>query len=43
MIHALAIIDPAAKLSLDVTVGPWSIIGPEVEIGSGTILSLIHI
>ncbi len=38
MIHALAIVDPAAKLSSDVTVGPWSIIGPEVEIGEGTII-----
>lgn len=38
MIHALAIVDPAAKLSSDVTVGPWSIIGPEVEIGSGTVI-----
>jgi UDP-N-acetylglucosamine acyltransferase len=38
MIDALAIIDPSAKLSANVSVGPWSIIGPEVEIGSGTII-----
>jgi len=36
MIDERAIIDPTAKLADDVTVGPWSIIGPEVEIGPGT-------
>lgn len=36
MIDERAIIDPKAKLADDVTVGPWSIIGPEVEIGPGT-------
>ena len=36
MIDSRAIIDPSAKLADDVTVGPWSIIGPEVEIGPGT-------
>ena len=36
MIDSLAIVDPAAKLAEDVTVGPWSIVGPEVEIGPGT-------
>ena len=38
MIDALAIIDPNAKLSANVSVGPWTIIGPEVEIGPGTII-----
>lgn len=38
MIDALAIIDPTAKLSADVSVGPWSIIGPDVEIGPGTVI-----
>ena len=38
MIDALAIIDPNAKLSANVSVGPWTIIGPAVEIGSGTII-----
>lgn len=38
MIDALAIVDTAAKLSADVSVGPWSRIGPEVEIGPGTII-----
>jgi UDP-N-acetylglucosamine acyltransferase len=38
MIHSTALIDPDAKLSDDVLVGPWSIIGAGVEIGSGTII-----
>lgn len=36
MIDKRAIIDPSAKLADDVTVGPWSIVGPDVEIGPGT-------
>ena len=36
MIHETAIIDEGAKLADDVRVGPYSIIGAEVEIGSGT-------
>ena len=36
MIHATAIIDPGARLAPDVSVGPYSIIGAEVEIGSRT-------
>jgi UDP-N-acetylglucosamine acyltransferase len=36
MIDSRAIVDPTAKLAEDVTVGPWSIVGPEVEIGPGT-------
>ena len=35
MIHETAIIDPSAKIAKDVTIGPYSIIGPEVEIGNG--------
>ncbi|MEC8427811.1 MAG: acyl-[acyl-carrier-protein]--UDP-N-acetylglucosamine O-acyltransferase, partial [Pseudomonadota bacterium] len=31
MIDPRAIIDPAAKLAADVSVGPWSVIGPDVE------------
>lgn len=38
MIDALAIVDSAACLSSDVSIGPWSIIGPQVEIGPGTII-----
>jgi UDP-N-acetylglucosamine acyltransferase len=36
LIDSRAIIDSSANLSGDVTVGPWSIIGPNVEIGAGT-------
>ncbi len=36
MIHATAIVDERAKLDENVTIGPYSIIGPEVEIGAGT-------
>jgi UDP-N-acetylglucosamine acyltransferase len=36
MIHATAIVDPAARLAADVEVGPYAVIGPHVEIGSGS-------
>lgn len=36
MIDPRAIIDSKAKLATNVTVGPWSIIGPDVEIGEGS-------
>jgi len=36
MIHATAIIHPAARLADDVSVGAYSVIGEHVEIGSGT-------
>ncbi|OUR64327.1 acyl-[acyl-carrier-protein]--UDP-N-acetylglucosamine O-acyltransferase [Methylophaga sp. 42_25_T18] len=35
MIHQTAIIDPSATLAEDVTVGPYSVIGADVEIGAG--------
>lgn len=35
-IHPQAIVDPSAKIAGDVTIGPWSYIGPDVEIGEGT-------
>ena len=35
MIHPTAIIDPAARIAEGVTIGPWTLIGPEVEIGAG--------
>ena len=35
-IHSSAIIDPGAELGADVSVGPFSIIGPRVRIGRGT-------
>ena len=36
MIHKTAIVDSKAKISEDVTVGPFSVIGPDVDIGKGT-------
>ena len=38
MIHKTAIIDSEAKISEDVKVGPYSVIGPHVEIGEGTVV-----
>ena len=38
MIHKTAIVDKNAKISDKVEIGPYSIIGPEVEIGSGTVV-----
>lgn len=38
LIDSRAIIDPSARLADNVKVGPWSIIGPNVEIGEGTII-----
>jgi UDP-N-acetylglucosamine acyltransferase len=36
VIDPRAIIEPGAKLADNVSVGPWSYIGPDVEIGEGT-------
>ena len=38
MIHKTAIIDPDAKIALNVEVGPYCVIGPNVEIGENTII-----
>ncbi|MDN3640382.1 acyl-ACP--UDP-N-acetylglucosamine O-acyltransferase [Simiduia curdlanivorans] len=38
MIDPRAVIDPTAKLAADVQVGPFSVIGPNVEIGAGSIV-----
>ncbi len=35
-IHPTAIVDPAARIASSAAIGPYSIVGPEVEIGSGT-------
>ncbi|MDQ2945204.1 MAG: acyl-ACP--UDP-N-acetylglucosamine O-acyltransferase, partial [Acidobacteriota bacterium] len=35
-IHPAAIIDPTAKIAESADIGPYCIIGPEVEIGAGT-------
>lgn len=37
-IHKLAVVDESAKLHETVSVGPFSIIGPNVEIGEGTVI-----
>lgn len=39
LIHPTAIIDKNAKLGKDVKVGAYSVIGPEVTIGDGTVIS----
>ncbi len=36
MIDERALIDPAAKIADSVTIGPWTIVGPDVEIGAGS-------
>lgn len=36
MIHSSAIIDPTARLADNVQIGPWTIIGADVEIGQDT-------
>ena len=38
MIHPTAIIEPGAKLASGVSVGAYSLIGPQVEIGEGTVI-----
>jgi UDP-N-acetylglucosamine acyltransferase len=43
-IHPTAIVDASAELDRDVVVGPYSIVGPNVKIGSGTILQAhVHV
>ena len=38
MIHKTAIVNSKAKISNNVTIGPYSIIGPNVVIGENTVL-----
>lgn len=38
VISKLAAIDSSAKIHADVTIGPFTVIGPNVEIGSGTVV-----
>ncbi len=35
MIHPQAIVDPGARLGAGVSIGPWTVIGADVEIGDG--------
>jgi UDP-N-acetylglucosamine acyltransferase len=38
-IHPTALVDAAAELADDVEVGPYSVVGPSVRIGAGTVLA----
>ena len=38
MIHPTAIVDPGARIGVNVQIGPYTIIGPNVEIGDNTII-----
>ena len=40
MIHQTAIVDAAARIAEDVEIGPYSIVGAEVEIGAEASLDL---
>ncbi|MDQ3261181.1 MAG: acyl-[acyl-carrier-protein]--UDP-N-acetylglucosamine O-acyltransferase, partial [Pseudomonadota bacterium] len=35
-IHSTAIVDPGAHLAADVEVGPYAVIGPGIQVDSGT-------
>lgn len=37
-IHPTAIIDPSARIADGVSIGPWTWVGPNVEIGEGSII-----
>ncbi len=37
-VHATAIVDPQARFGEGVEIGPYSIVGPDVELGDGVIL-----
>jgi len=39
LIDPRAIVDPRARLAANVQVGPWTIIGPDVEIGEGSVIA----
>ncbi|PCJ30258.1 MAG: acyl-[acyl-carrier-protein]--UDP-N-acetylglucosamine O-acyltransferase [Moraxellaceae bacterium] len=39
MIHPQAIVDKSAQIADDVEIGPWTYIGPNVTIDSGTVIS----
>ncbi len=38
MIHSQALVDSSAQVADDVTIGPFSVIGADVEIGAGTVI-----
>jgi UDP-N-acetylglucosamine acyltransferase len=37
-IHATAVVDPSAKLGTNVEIGPFCVIGPDVELGDGIVV-----
>ena len=37
-IHATAVVDPSAKLGTNVEIGPFCVIGPDVELGDGVVI-----
>lgn len=37
-IHPTAVVDSAARFDHDVTIGPYSVVGPDVELGAGTVI-----
>lgn len=37
-VHASAVVDPAAELGDDVTIGPFCVVGPNVRLGAGSTL-----
>lgn len=37
-IHATALVDSRARLAADVRIGPYCLVGPDVELGEGTVL-----
>ncbi|CAH0990701.1 Acyl-[acyl-carrier-protein]--UDP-N-acetylglucosamine O-acyltransferase [Sinobacterium norvegicum] len=39
MIDPTAIIDPSAKIAENVEIGPWTLVGPDVEIDEGCVIS----
>ena len=39
MIHKTAIIDQKAKISSNVSIGAYTVIGPNVEIGENSVIS----
>lgn len=37
-VHPTAVVDPAAHLARDVSIGPYAVVGPHVTLGAGTVI-----
>ncbi|MCK5274773.1 MAG: acyl-[acyl-carrier-protein]--UDP-N-acetylglucosamine O-acyltransferase, partial [Alphaproteobacteria bacterium] len=37
-IHETAVVDAAAKIGTDVSIGPYCVVGPDVALGDGVVL-----